>query len=211
MPMFSKQSRYVLFVHIPKTGGSYVEKAAQANGWRADFLLNSFRINEDSILRVSPQHMHAGLYEQIFDLGKNIEVFTIVRHPFDRLKSEYYWQRRRKRADVTVDEWVQRVLEEFTENPCIHDNHIRPQIDFLPAKAKCQVFKLEEEGISKALSFLGARSGKSLLNRLKPAFPRSKVNASVYEPDIENAFQSRRQEIESFYANDMQKFGYDPA
>ncbi len=211
MPLFSKKGRYVLFVHIPKTGGSYIEKAAQANGWRTDLLLNGFRITENSFLQVSPQHFHAGLYEQMFDLCKEIEVFTVVRHPFNRLKSEYYWQRKQERTDVPVDEWVPRVLGECMENPCIHDNHIRPQIDFLPTRAKHRVFKLEEEGISKALAFLGARSEKSMFNRLKPAFRRSKVKASVYEPEIEKAFQVRRQDIETFYANDMHEFGYDRA
>ena len=160
MPLFSKQGRFVYFIHIPKTGGSYIENVAQQNGWDAHFLLKGTPFADSHFMPVSPQHFHAELLEQIFDFSKGIEIFTIVRNPFDRLKSEYYWQRRHQITDAAVEDWIPRVMEEYSENPNVYRNHIRPQVDFLPTTAKAQVFMLESDSVSQSLLFLSPNPKK---------------------------------------------------
>ncbi|MFW2590040.1 sulfotransferase family 2 domain-containing protein [Sagittula sp. SSi028] len=209
MPLLSKRNRHFFFIHIPKTGGSFIESSAKKNGWRLSLILNGYTVSESGFLKISPQHLHAELYEQLIDVSSTIELFTVVRHPFDRFKSEYYWQRKQNRTLKDPDDWIGSMFEAYNRSKCAFDNHIRPQCDFLPSSGECQVHKLEENGINEALIKLDVHRAPSFMEALKLPFIRSKSKKSVYEPVIEAAFNKRRKEIEDFYSADMTRFKYD--
>ncbi len=136
MPLFSKNGKTILFVHIPKTGGTSIYYFFKENTFTVDWFNSSYDIiNKES----SPQHRHR---EKIIEfLNKKPFAydysFTIVRNPLDRLISEYFQQCRnedalsKKLTSKDFSFWVDQVFKKHKQNPIFFDNHIRPQVDFL--------------------------------------------------------------------------------
>jgi len=137
MPLFTKHGKTILFIHVPKTGGSSVTLFFQRNGFAIDWFRSAWfdAANRES----SPQHRHRE--EIVAGLRKDAVAceysFAIVRDPLDRLLSEYFHQCRgedelsRRLTAEGFAVWVERVFEMNGDNPVLFDNHIRPQMDFL--------------------------------------------------------------------------------
>ena len=87
MPFFSNKNYKILFIHIPKTGGTTIE----------DFLCDSFKISFHTIgvpsaLKITPQHLQIKDIELLFN-GKEWDyAFSVVRSPYERLKSEFFYR-----------------------------------------------------------------------------------------------------------------------
>ena len=86
----------ILFIHIPKCGGSSISRIFQKNNWDVSFFFKDKSLSEIQYLKSSSQHYHGEIIKNIFDISKFNKTFTIVRNPFNRLKSEYYWQLNKK-------------------------------------------------------------------------------------------------------------------
>lgn len=95
----------IIFIHIPKTGGSTIEYALLAsqgiklpleNVHRSIFEnlteqeLDLFLIDKN---QDKPQHMTAQWYKQNLIDYDSYYKFAVVRNPYDRFLSEYYWQK----------------------------------------------------------------------------------------------------------------------
>lgn len=159
--------------------------------------------------KVSPQHYHGALLDQIVRLDSMDLVFTLCRHPFDRLKSEYYWQLRNGlTGDGAPDAWLSRVLAQFADDAYSFDNHLRPQVDFLLPGHDCKVFRLEDNGVNQALLIANSLAPVGILGqwsiRIRPVWKNR--SASIHQ--VERAFARLRPKIEAFYAADMARFGY---
>jgi len=82
-----------IFIHIPKTGGTTLECAIKGTKWMT---------NSDSFLYRHIIHetrsSNAGdiFYPSNFDKYKDYQIYTMLRHPVDRLISEYYFLKDRK-------------------------------------------------------------------------------------------------------------------
>lgn len=63
MPVFVKNNLKVLYVHIPKTGGTYIEDLFRQNGFDVKFWESNLL---GGALRCSPQHYHHELLNNIF-------------------------------------------------------------------------------------------------------------------------------------------------
>ena len=86
MPIF--HSYKTVFIHIPKCGGSSVEKAFDINTRKNDTFCSDTMFGENS------QHY---TYDEILckskkDVSKYFS-FAFVRNPWSRLVSEYFWRR----------------------------------------------------------------------------------------------------------------------
>ena len=90
MSIFVKHGIRCLFVHIPKTGGTSVERSLRAFGWFEPLIVRAQHVTEVRYLKATPQHFHADLLEALFRWEEINLAFAICRHPFDRMKSEYY-------------------------------------------------------------------------------------------------------------------------
>ena len=87
MPIFTFDNLKLLFIHIPKTGGTSVEESV--SGYcKTSLLLH--RVPD--FLKNSPQHLTAsnlkeiGFGPSLFDYS-----FAIVRNPYRRIESEYFY------------------------------------------------------------------------------------------------------------------------
>ena len=133
MPLFKKDNKTVLFIHIPKCAGTTIERAFEDAGWDIEFLVEPARRGHKDWSPCNPQHWH---YE---DLLKNVHnnynidyEFTVVRNPFQRLLSEMYW---RGNATNNITESINttglQYLNSYIKNNYTMDNHIRPQKQFI--------------------------------------------------------------------------------
>lgn len=203
MPVFQKDSTQLLFVHIPKTGGTTVEEVMLSNGYEMSFRRGGRYgpLNDDDRKRgCSPQHMHAPLLEDTF-AGQDFDlIFALVRHPEARLLSEYRF--RKITSDPTefpsFSEWMETVFASYEGDPLLHDNHIRPQSEFI-WPASCKVFRLED-GMTTIFASLSDMVGKIAYNG------EHWINLDYVAHD--SVSTEDRARIEAFYAEDFKRFGY---
>lgn len=156
MPSLTLENRLIWFAHCPKAGGTSVERVLvdhfgdgvghlhwgwdvwwKSGGWR--------RANPPN----SPQHL---IWEDALRALPRAPdlVFALVRHPRERLASEYRYQRKARRgtrlgrwlAHLPFSVWLRLMLHVARSNPYAFDNHLRPQCDFVPQGA--EVFRLED-------------------------------------------------------------------
>ncbi|KZY44012.1 hypothetical protein A3731_10715 [Roseovarius sp. HI0049] len=133
MTIFSGK-KLVFYAHVPKTGGTYVEDLFVANGYTKRFWTSSPKRDG---LKVSYQHFERQRYETCLQFKSIDYAFITVRHPIDRLLSEY----RNSGKDQDVARWVVKVRNALTRDPCFLDNHFQPQIAFY--RPPMQIFRQE--------------------------------------------------------------------
>lgn len=209
MPVMIKGDETVLFVHIPKTGGSSFIQSMVDRGWREELSIRGLHPGRLHFMYCSPQHMHAELLLRLVRPEAFDHIVTLVRDPLARLQSEYAWQRRQEMTDLDPEVWINYVLTEFWNNPFIYDNHIRPQHEFLIEGSK--VFKLEDDGVGRAVGFLSPGSPKrTIIDRLlkRENAKDLKLKATVKLPYVNQAFERKISQIQDFYAKDYEVLGY---
>lgn len=207
MPVFRKDDLFVLFVHVPKAGGSAIERAFADAEWTVAYRDPRVRAGGlNDVRRCSPQHMHASMLETILAPDRFDLVFMTVREPLARFRSEYA-MRNPKPADAptaaVVERWYDEASRAYAGNPFVHDNHLRPQSEFVLPNA--QVYRLED-GLESMVADLNERFGLGL----PPIVPR------VMDRSIQSGFRSSdvpigerlEQRLRVAYAEDFSRFGY---
>lgn len=151
MPIFRTTNKDILFIHIPKAGGTSVEKFFYANQFAVLFIDHAgnkaqYMNSLNNLTKCSPQHMHGDLLKSYFDLSKFSSIFTMVRHPVEKIVSEYNYRMKiakiEKKKNIEINTWINEAIQACSSNPYIYDNHLRPQWHFL--LDNCKVFKLED-------------------------------------------------------------------
>ncbi|WP_460465946.1 sulfotransferase family 2 domain-containing protein [Arthrobacter pigmenti] len=207
MPILRKDGRNILFIHVPKTGGTTIEKVFQNSGYRALYLDSKVgRGSVNSLRRCSPQHLHAELLRQTFRIQNFDFLFLISRDPIARFKSEYIWRNRKKAFSVderSVENWGMKSFQDYTADPYIFDNHLRPQIDFhIPGTF---IYKLED-GLENIVNELNDRFDCGLETEI-PKIYDSKARTGYSSKDV--ALSTRMEQgIRETYREDFRLFGY---
>lgn len=123
----------ILFIHIPKTGGSNIETEIQKfskqtlySGFTNDILPSPFNT-------ISLQHQYYRTLYECKDICKisfeNIKIFSIVRNPYDRIISDLFWW---NMIDVnSTSDQVYKIIKEKYVGRNNLDNHNVPQYEFL--------------------------------------------------------------------------------
>lgn len=125
MPIFNRE---ITFIHIPKCGGTSVERFVQDQGWRVGLFTpkGSVFVNGHT-----PQHC---TYQELVELDVLTErVFTIVRAEPARVVSEFFYVQKR-RPDLAkrfknFDEFLELFLDR--QNLKLFDYHNLPNREFL--------------------------------------------------------------------------------
>jgi len=190
----------VLFVHIPKTGGSSVEKWMSGSG---DLCFHTSGI--PSCCKCTPQHFTLRAIKTLLP-GMHFDyAFTIVRNPYERLESEYrqQWLLRKGgffKGFPSFSSWIEPSLERAAANPLAADSHLRPQVDFIGSGLN--VFRFEE-GISAVITQVAAAIGSSApLEQIHEL--RTGGDAPPIEWRLEDLILANR-----FYSQDFSQFGYE--
>jgi hypothetical protein len=206
VPVFLKDDTSLLFMHVPKTGGTTVERLFRKSGFQVGF--RATRRTEPALMplrRCSPQHLHAELIADLLRVERFEIVFMLVRDPLARFRSEYAM---RNKADVrtdsgSVERWAAQAFEDYARDPFVFDNHLRPQHEFeLPATV---VYRLED-GLEAAVADLGVRLGLDLPEEVPHALSREKSSGvSSRDVELSDALEER---LRDFYRADFERFGY---
>ena len=209
MPILRKDERGVLFIHVPKTGGSSIEHHFVEAGW--DMAYHSGRVGKGTVNHYrwcTPQHQHAELLRSNFRLDRFDAIFMVVRDPVARFRSEYAWRNgidtgRVDPSASAVEKWAERAFATYESYPFMLGNHIRPQADYLVEGA--DVFRFED-GLDAAVARLNDLHGLELpghVGRVKTSEDAAGVSSRDIE--ISPALEGRLRE---FYARDYELFGY---
>jgi hypothetical protein len=199
LPIARANGQNVLFIHIPKTGGTSIEE------WlRESYPLSLHNSRIGHALPCVPQHFHAELLLYLFDKGLIDYSFAVVRNPYRRLLSEYnyrmsYPRKRRERIfpRPSFRHWVNSTFHKFASDTYVLGNHIRPQKDFVLPDT--EVFRFEN-----GLEAVRAKVETVLGAPLVADIPVRKTSSPVAEEiDARTAAA-----IYEFYADDFHAFGY---
>lgn len=200
MPVFElKNGKKIVFIHVPKTGGTTIEK------WLMDccdrFLL--FSKSPPEGLRVTPQHLSLNSVRILLDFDVNTYSFTIVRNPYDRMESEFFYRKNflksfsKKRKGIDFSKWVIESLKNVQGNPFYYDNHLQKQCSFLGEGI--DVFKFED-----GLENIATRIALAIGIDLPVHLGKHKIS------DRKPVVWSKRaiQQFNEFYQEDFDTFGY---
>lgn len=145
MPILDKSK--LIFLHVPKTGGSSIEKLLGLHPNDVDEPLRYLSGGKEQL-----QHL---TLEQISELKKNsladYDVIGVVRHPISRMKSEYKW---RKRSDhpiargLDLNQFVAKIYNRWIKQENL-DSHFTPQSKFFELSEgksvkSINIFKFED-------------------------------------------------------------------
>jgi hypothetical protein len=207
VPIFHKDEKNILFIHVPKAGGSSIETAFKNSGYSAQYL--DGRVGRDTInhvRRCTPQHMHGAMLRQNFRLQRFDAIFMIVRDPVARFRSEYLWRNRDGEVDVSaaaVEKWGRDAFRGFAADSYIYDNHVRPQVDFMVDGTRVYRF---EDGLEAAVADLNERFGLDVVTEV-PRVRTGHGTTGFSSGDVQIS-DRLREEITQFYRRDYESYGY---
>ncbi|MBO9357378.1 hypothetical protein GG851_25570 [Bordetella petrii] len=199
MPFIEHNGRRVLFIHIPKAGGTSVE------AWMKTIApLRLFSMGIPAISRCTPQHYRAQDIRNLLGEGYFDYIFTIVRNPYERIESEY-----RMRAQLAKESfwkglpdfspWLEMHLEQQKRDKFVLDNHLRPQWEFVSNDV--EVFHMEE-GLEAPLAKVAG-----ILEVDPPKQPPHELKSKRRKITWDHVDRIRVQE---HYARDFTQFEYEP-
>ena len=203
MPVFRKDDLTILYIHVPKSGGTAIELFFEKNGFEIDYVdRTGTKQSLNRVRRCSPQHMHTTQLREIFDTGRFSHVFMSVRHPVSRIISEYKMRLSVQPNVPEFSNWVHDTLRQYQTNPFVLDNHIRPQSEFwLPG---CRVFR-QEDGF-------GPEFVAELSRFLSVKFSDQRVDHAMRFDNVKNVAvpvpHDTKALLDVFYRMDFSLFGY---
>lgn len=156
MPFIEVDRKRILFVHIPRTGGTSIEKSL---GSAAP--LRFFCPTQLPFLRVTPQHLTFQDMKSLFGTDFFDYSFTVVRDPYRRIES-VYGMRIALAKDRFIKDlppfavWLQIALSQASKDPHHLDGHVRPQTDYIGSGMK--IFK-HESGLPAIVGRVSEQTG----------------------------------------------------
>ena len=141
----------LLFVHIPKCGGSTVEHKLNLQNGK-----NGFRLIKNINSTKAMHHFSIEEYKNFFNETRynNFNKLTIVRNPYSKFISEYYYFKRKKKGllkDISLEDFLI-YTEKLHENNFsnteynLYNDHFYTQSSFLYDNKSINIdniFKLE--------------------------------------------------------------------
>jgi len=199
VPFIEYEQKKILFIHIPKTGGTSVE------GWLESLApLRFHTAGALAPLRCTPQHLRMSDFNALFGLGFFDYVFAISRNPYTRLESEYRMKMAQREGGFfqrrpSFSQWLERNLDRAAEDPWHQDNHFRPQWDFVGSDVK--LFQLEQ-GLDSILNEVATQLNLPVPQSVGHALSTQKIAEAVEWDEVD------RLRVQERYRRDFKRFGY---
>lgn len=205
MPYYVR--KHILFIHIPKTGGTSVENALKRRDIQTMY---SKRFNrtmpQGPLRRISLQHqtLHNIIkYRRRLPVrfNKRLRIITVVRNPYKRLVSDLFWYNLIN--NQTRPETVFEVIKRYVRAN-IYDNHNTPQHKFLV------------DGKGRMYRRIIVMKTERLTEQMKRMFNINLIHNSNVQggKKVKKDYMSFLNEdsikfINNFYKRDFELFGYE--
>ena len=203
----------IIFIHIPKCAGSSIEEYFGVKPFKWKYP------NYENLTGWCPKrkiHLHHATAEQLLNTGLVKEEdwdsyfkFAIIRNPWSRAVSDYYWFNRSKIIKTGFSSYLKgegRLKKEMTNKDVkeYRGDHLLPQCDFIKINNKIVVDKIIRlENLKEEFGEL-----KKELNLPKKALPHSKKANKHYDHYSEFYFDKEIEMIRDKYKKDIQEFNY---
>lgn len=200
MPYIEHDGKRILFIHIPKTGGTTIET------WLEGIApLNMYCRGVPQPLKVTPQHFRWSDVSALFAEGSFDYCFTVVRDPYKRLESEYKmrWIGAQEGLWGGVSAfpvWLENQLHACRINPNHLDNHLMPQWQFIGDQVNVFHF---EDGLERIIAQICEETGLPA-----PETVAHKISSETFEGEIDWDFPDVIR-ANKFYAEDFKNLGYE--
>jgi len=180
------------FLHIPKTGGSSIEHAANKVGLMWGKFDKSLKAKH-SCKWHTPQ------------IVKGFDMFSIVRDPYDKIISQFYHKNKvGSYTSLRLNKWVENVLRVIPIKPHFHQNHFYAQKYFVQYSTYVLCFDRLQADLTALLSIyglppmkLGHHYGGGRQNRKRRNANFKRLKKKDFSRDI-------RLQIQKFYKEDFQ-------
>jgi len=202
----------LLYLHIPKTGGSSIE----------DFLFENFKVvknisslySYNEVIKGIPYSLQHCTFNDILNLNKflkmpfkKLKIMCSVRNPYDRFISFLFFKDLIKKNETPekIELLMKNILKE--ENYKKYDNHILPQHIFILNKneiLKC-VKIVKNETLKKDMCNIGFDKFNFYINITNPYDYKNKDDIKYLKYFNQNSLNF----INEFYKNDFIIFNYN--
>ena len=207
MPILRIGSDLHYFAHVPKCAGSSVKRYLSDRFGAMALTDMDFSAQPEARRwsRTSPDHIDWASLTRMVPPSWFASVFSITRHPVARVVSAYHFQQEVEKsvpAGVAFDDWLAGGLSLMASEPFVYDNHLRPQVDFIPSDA---VTFPVEGGLAPLIAHLDVLAGNSdgpraVEGRNVRAAREATVKAVPSKASLDL--------IARAYAEDFARFGY---
>lgn len=203
----------IIFIHIPKTGGSSVdfhlrEIKPVRNRWSLlpEIPAEKFT-NEELMLCIARERQHYTYrdLEKILpsNILDNFKKITVVRNPYDRLVSEYHFVNEEKNY-LTFENFVKNTLSlDAFDRTWLYHGHLETQTSYLINREKnfnSIDFIFTFEKLHECFDYLKSVTGSDLKPHLRKALNR--------RPYKEYYNESLKELVYNFYKEDFVNFNY---
>jgi len=200
MPISHKHK--IIFVHIPKTGGTSIERFFGMTNNENMYEMKNISIDDVSfsLQHLTPYYLKtwpglAKYYDEYFK-------FVFVRNPYSRVVSEYFWRHRMKTDKINpvhFSKWLRSFYKELDMD------HKLPQVDYIYLDGKIQVdfvgrVENMNDDFSKILKHIGMNESISL--------PKDNVTKKTIDKKL-LLTKENKEFIYSIYKKDFEQFNYD--
>ena len=203
MPYFKDFN--LLFIHIPKTGGSNIENFffnyTKQKPKISNLISNNINLKLNNHSLQHSTYLEILCYKELFDINfNNLNIITVVRNPYDRILSDLFYLKFIDKNN-TIDE-IEHVLKIYLESNLIYDNHKLPQYKFLlndNGVIEQKIIVMKCETLNDQMNELGFSEFKDFCN-----FTNTKINKDYSKYLTKNSIKL----INDFYRLDFIYFNY---
>lgn len=208
MPYYKQQN--ILFIHIPKTGGTIIENSLKKICGQSIYSNTKNNLLPEPYNTISLQHqIYTTLYEYKNKLNidfENVKIFSVVRNPYDRIISDLFWRSViDKKFLVNKNSTPDKIFDIIKNNYLYrsdYDNHNIPQYKFVTDKngdliPNIKIFKTET-----------LNKDNEIINDYL------KVNLNIINKNVNKDYSKYLNKdsinlINEFYKKDFELFNYD--
>ena len=198
------------FIHIPRTAGSSIELLGKSVGLQWGQFDEDLK-EEKPIQQLSFWHTPLFMFNDNFvkKYLEKYELFTVVRNPYERCVSEYYFYKCwNKKEEPSIKEMNEYIINNLNDNNNIlNDGHFIPQYKFIMDKNMNMIIKPEN-----ILKFEELDKFDKLMQnyeiKMNITIKDFKINNSKKELNINDLYSETINIINKYYYIDFILFGY---
>jgi len=212
MPIARIKSKLVYYSHIPKCGGSSIEKYLDEVADSISFLDRRFSSHSKETLwnQSSPQHIDGLSLERLFPQSIFFDsYFAVVRDPIARFKSAFKFQKyieKKIPQQKSISDFALSLSKADVNRLGFCDNHFMPMVRFFMPNCDYRIFKLENGLLNVKLWF------EAEILEGETSFEIGNENVSIGSAKIDKDLSLSKKadkHLRGIYQQDFELFKYD--